>query len=150
MRAKLKYDKMLVYITLYKKGQKLKRLVINIKNNIFAQATEYALLQTGDFMVESVLSDSAEDICEACVAYSASILFMDVSKTPACILEKRLKTTAMVKKRLLNIKVALFCDSNANPDIAEQVKNAKATGQIDAFFYESVTANYLVDTLDSL
>ena len=128
----------------------MKKLIININNSLFAQATQDSLLKTGDFMVERVLSNKAEDISEACFAFNANLLFMDVSRNPVCGLEQRLKTIATVKKCLPFIKTALFCDSNSDPDIAEQVKTAKAIGQIDAFFYEIVTANYLVDALDSL
>lgn len=119
-----------------------------IRNNLFAQAAECELLKTGDFLVERVLSDNAEDVCAACVAFFANVLFMDVS--PECILKKRIEAINAVKKRLPDIKVALFCDSNADPETAAKVKNAKAIGQIDAFFYESVTANYLADALESL
>ena len=128
----------------------MKKLIININNSLFAQATQASLLKTGDFMVERVLSYKSEDISEACFAFGADILFMDVSRNPSCVLEKRIETIIMAKKRLSKLKIALFCDSNSDPDIAERVKSEKAIGQIDVFFYESVKENYLVDALDSL
>ena len=47
-------------------------------------------------------------------------------------------------------RIALLCDEVADPDLEEQVMHARRFGRIDAFFYASVTANYLIAALEAL
>jgi hypothetical protein len=51
---------------------------------------------------------------------------------------------------LPNCKIVLLCDENSAPDIAREVMIAKKDGLIDAFFYSSVTAKYLIAALSAL
>ena len=44
----------------------------------------------------------------------------------------------------------MLCDNVSDPEIAQKVKQAKETGLIDVFFYESVQTDYLCDVVDSL
>jgi hypothetical protein len=43
-----------------------------------------------------------------------------------------------------------LCDENSAPDNAKDVMLAKKDGKIDAFFYTSVTQNYLLAALEAL
>ena len=65
-------------------------------------------------------------------------------------LEKRLESGEQVRRLLPDCRIALLCDEVADPDLAEQVMHARRFGRIDAFFYASVTANYLIAALEAL
>ena len=65
-------------------------------------------------------------------------------------LNRRIETARKVRKALPKCKIALLCDENADPDIAEKVKDAKMMGLIDGFFYSSVTGEYISAALDAL
>ena len=56
------------------------------------------------------------------------------------------------KSKFVNpeLKIALLCDNVSNKDDAYKIKCAKEEKKIDAFFYESVTSDYLADVIDSL
>ncbi len=55
-----------------------------------------------------------------------------------------------VKEFCEGIKVALFCDEVAYPEVAKKVMRAKQCGQIEEFYYTSVSIEYMVDSLDAL
>ena len=55
-----------------------------------------------------------------------------------------------LKNKLPDCKIVLLCDENSAPDIARRVMLAKKEGLIDAFFYSSVTAKYLIAALSAL
>lgn len=54
-----------------------------------------------------------------------------------------------LKKSVPECKIAVFCDETAYPGQAREVIRAKQTGKTDAFFYASVTAEYLTAAPDS-
>lgn len=129
---------------------KVKNIVIGIGNVLFADAIGIALKGTADFRVKLASADDSESIAMTAEAVNADILLLDVSQRTGALLDDRLKMVAEIKKMLPNVKTAILCDSNSAPSVAASVKSAKQLGMIDAFFYESVTANYLVDAIDSL
>ena len=55
-----------------------------------------------------------------------------------------------LRQELPGCKMALLCDETAYPELAREVMRVKQTGQIDAFFYASVTAEYLAAALDAI
>ena len=55
-----------------------------------------------------------------------------------------------LRRELPGCKMVLLCDETAYPELARDVMRAKQAGKIDAFFYASVTAEYLTAALDSL
>lgn len=128
----------------------MKNLVISLQNVLLGEAVEAAFSHTADFRVERVPSSDNKNVVITAEAVNADILLMDVSRNSAASLAARLNTAEAVRKILPDIKVAILCDSNSDPNIAADVKSAKQLGKINVFFYESVTANYLVDALDSL
>lgn len=77
-------------------------------------------------------------------------LLMEVTGYTPWRLEERLSIRDMVKKDSADCKVILIVDDVSEPQIAENVKNAKQSGLIDAFLFTSTTENYLVAVMDSL
>ena len=127
----------------------MKRVVLAIKNGLISEAVTLALKRAG-FAVEKAVTQSASQILLACEAVYAELLVMDVTRTGDGTFDLRMQTVKSVKAQNPDIKVALLCDKVSDAYIADKVKSAKETGAIDAFFYESVPSDYLVDALDAL
>ena len=118
----------------------MKRVVLAIKNGLISEAVTLALKRAG-FAVEKAVTQSASQILLACEA-----VYAELDGT----FDLRMQTVKSVKAQNPDIKVALLCDKVSDAYIADKVKSAKETGAIDAFFYESVPSDYLVDALDAL
>ena len=127
----------------------MKNLVICIKNRLLAESIEIAFLKQA-YRVERVGSFELQKILSACEAVKADVLLMDVSRTYGNTLEMKLDTVKQIKAEFPDLKVAVFCDTRSDEAIADKVKTAKQAGQIDGFYFESVTADYLVASIDSL
>lgn len=128
----------------------MKNLVLNIKNRLLAESIEMAFLKQADYRVERVGSFELQKILSACEAVKADVLLMDVSRTYGNTLEMKLDTVRQIKAQFPDLKVAVICDTTSDEAIADKVKTAKQAGQIDGFYFESVTADYLVASIDSL
>ncbi len=55
-----------------------------------------------------------------------------------------------MRETLPRCKIAMIVDDENYPDTADAVKNEKANGNIDAFFYASSGLGYLIDAISSL
>ena len=75
---------------------------------------------------------------------------MDVTRSGDGTFDMRMNTVKEIRRRNPETKIALLCDKVSDAAIADKVKCAKEEGAIDAFFYESVPSDYLVDALDAL
>ena len=128
----------------------MKNLVLNVKNRLLAESIEMAFLKQADYRVERVCSFELQKILSACEAVKADVLLMDVSRTYGNTLEMKLDTVRQIKAEFPELKVAVICDTTSDEAIADKVKTAKQSGQIDGFYFESVTADYLVASIDSL
>lgn len=128
----------------------MKNLVLNVKNRLLAESIEMAFLKQADYRVERVGSFELQKILSACEAVKADVLLMDVSRTYGNTLEMKLDTVRQIKAQFPDLKVAVICDTTSDEAIADKVKTAKQAGQIDGFYFESVTADYLVASIDSL
>jgi hypothetical protein len=65
-------------------------------------------------------------------------------------MDRRLIEAKELRSLLPQCRIAFLCDENSSPEIAREVMIAKKDGYIDAFFYSSVTAKYLVAALDAI
>ena len=82
--------------------------------------------------------------------FSADLVLMEVSYSSATSVETRLREVKELRKAVPSCKIVFLCDENSAPDIARDVTMAKKDGQIDSFFYSSVTTKYLLAALSSL
>lgn len=137
-------------MTIAEGGSVVKNIVVSIQNVLLAESVILALKKTGNFRLERVLQDRISDTEKICESVHAELLLMEVTRTKDTTLEKRLLICKNVKRKISDCKIALLCDENADPELADQVKQAKQLRQIDAFFYESVTSDYLTAALDAL
>ena len=130
--------------------ESMKNIVVCIGNGLLSEAIIEMLQGSGVFKPFRVLVHNKTDIVADCEALSADILLVDVSYASGATFDTRVKEAKQVKKKIPLCKIVMLCDENASPDIARQVANSKKDGVIDAFFFSSVTANYLTAALATL
>ena len=122
--------------------------LVYMQNNLLLGGISHALKERGEILVEHVTK--AEDLPQIAKTLGAFLVLMEISKAPQ---HSFLECMAIVQKiRLfsLPVKIAFLVDENSDTAMAEQCKEAKKEGQIDAFFYASVSGEYLSAALDSL
>ena len=102
------------------------------------------------FFAEKSLSQLPDKVAMACDVFFADVLLMDAGRAAENSFERRMETVRCVRKNNPSLKTGLLCDNVSDPEIARKVKQAKETGLIDVFFYESVQTDYLCDVVDSL
>lgn len=127
----------------------MKRVIVAMQNTLVGEVVAYSLKKR-DMLVENSRCDSPESVANVCVAFLADVLFMDVTRFGGGGLENRLQTAEVVKNSSPNVKVCLVCDKVSDAELAYKVANAKAMGQIDAFFYQSVPSDYIADVVSTL
>lgn len=128
----------------------MKNIVVSMRNTLLAESIVRELRETGNFRPEKIFPNRISDIIPVCKALRADVLVMEVGRPPDYSLEDRLAIVEALNRVLPECKTALICDENADPEIADRVKIVKQDGRIDAFFYASVTASYLMAMLDTL
>ena len=126
-------------------------VVISMANRLLSGAMIKYLRERGELMPLRVIDDKgAEEPYATCMAHDASHLLMEVTKVSPFTLKERLATAREVRASLPRCKIALLCDDLADPDTAEQIKEAKKHDLVDGFFYSSVSGEYLAASLDAM
>jgi len=129
----------------------LKIVVISMMNRLLSGAVIKYLRERGELMPIRLTDCNKEnEPYITCKSHNADILLMEVMRVPPFTLEERLRTAKQIRIELPECKLVLLCDENADPDMAEAVKEAKKQGFIDSFFYSSVSGEYLSAMLDAL
>ena len=129
----------------------MKRIAVSIRNRVFSESVMMMLLQTGDFRPIRIPSQPPDMILLECQSANPEIVLMDVTPAPPeTTIAGRLKLIERLRLQLPYCKMVMLCDEVAYPQLARDVMRAKQSGQIDAFFYASVTAEYLTAALDAL
>lgn len=129
----------------------MERIVVSIQNGLLAEAITAALNDSGEFQPFRIsVGSKRDDVVTSCEMFSADLVLMEVSYSSATSVETRLREVKNLRKALPECKIVFLCDENSAPDIAREVTLAKKDGQIDSFFYSSVTTKYLLAALASL
>lgn len=128
----------------------MKNIVISMQNSLLSGAIARALSERGQFRCQQVAPGRMQEIASVCKTLAADVLLMEVNRFPAAMLEKRLETGTQVRRCCPGCRIVLLCDEVADPELAEQVLRARQAGQIDGFFYASVTAGYLSAALEAM
>ena len=128
----------------------MKKVLVSIKNELLGEAAIRTLKECGEFAVDRIAPDPAESIPDQFGLTDADICLMEISYLPGTTLNQRLNEIHNLRSRNPECKVVILCDDTATPEIARKVTQLKKDHVIDAFFYTSVTANYLISTLVSL
>lgn len=129
----------------------VKRIAVSMQNRVFAESVMLMLQRSGEFRPVRIAAGPSERALRECIAAQPEILLMDVTPTsPATDLAGRMQLIEGMRREQPGCKVAILCDETAHPTLAREVMRAKQAGRIDAFFYASVTAEYLTAALDSI
>lgn len=128
----------------------MRKIVVSIRNGLLSEAIVRALKNCGEFLPYQVSPEIRTSIPAHCKAICADILLMEVSYTPGTTAETRLSEIRQLHCSIPGCKVVLLCDDQSAPEIACKVTQLKKDRLIDAFFYTSVSENYLLSTLASL
>ena len=120
-----------------------------MQSRLYAKAIRRLLVQELD-NYQVVISKSPSETAKQCKLLHPYALLMEVTGYTPWRLEERLSIREMVKKDSADCKIILIVDDVSEPQLAENVKNAKQSGLIDAFLFTSTTENYLVAVMDSL
>ena len=128
----------------------MKNVVISAGNGLLSDAIAGALRRSGQFRCQSVPPERARDLAGVCRGCRCDVLLMEVSRLPGATLPERLTAGDAAHRLVPACRVALLCDEVADPELAQQVMQARQRGRIDAFFYASVTEAYLTAALEAL
>ena len=128
----------------------MKNIIISMQNILLSEAIARSFAETGEFRIEQILPGKTADTLSLCCAMQAEVLLMEVSHLEAYTLESRLALIDDVRRKIPGCKVALLCDENSDDNLARRVKIARQDHKIDAFFYTSVTPNYLTAAVEAL
>ena len=127
----------------------MKKIVLDMQSRLYAKAIRRLLVQELD-NYQVVISKSPNETTKQCKLLQPYALLMEVTGYTPWRLEERLSIRDVVKKDSADCKIILIVDDVSEPELAENVKNAKQSGLIDAFLFTSTTENYLVAVMDSL
>lgn len=128
----------------------MRKIVVSIQNGLLAEALTSLLGNSGEFEPYRIAVDKRKCAVSACMACNADIVLMEVTQAVHTTLEARLNEGKQIRQMVPGCKIVLLCDENVSPEIAREVVAAKKSGQIDAFYYSSLTGNYLVTALYAL
>ena len=128
----------------------MKKIGISIQNGLLAEGIIRMLHENGEFQPFRITSQKKNSVVSNCLLQGADILLAEVSYANGATTEGRLSEAKALRAEKPECKIAFLCDENSSPEIAKAVMTAKKDGIIDAFFYSSVTAKYLVAALDAI
>ncbi len=128
----------------------MKKIIVSTHNRLLAESITKMLAESGEFIPFRVVVEKNSDATTHCKTLQPDLLLAEVSYYSGTSLEKRLAEAKEIRKSMPSCKLVLLCDENSAPDIAKEVMCAKKDGKIDAFFYTSVTQNYLLAALQSM
>ncbi len=128
----------------------MRRVVVSIQNGLLAEALTKLLESSGEFEPYPSTVDGKNRTVQTCVACAADIVLMEVTRVQITALETRLNEGKQIRQLVPGCKIVLLCDEKVSPDIANAVIEAKRSGQIDAFYYSSLTGKYLMAALYAL
>ena len=128
----------------------MRRIIVNIQNGLLGEALTKLLENSGEFEPYRIMVDESSRLPQACVAFRPDIVLMEVTWVPGTALDTRLQEGKQIRHLLPDCKIVLLCDEKVSPEIARNVIEAKRSGDIDAFYYSSLTGKYLLAALYAL
>ena len=128
----------------------MRRIVVSIQNGLLAEGLTEMLKQSGEFEPYRVAVDKKKRTVPACMACSPDLVLMEVSQADGSTMPERMAEVAQLRLIVPNCRIVFLCDENISPEIARNVVAIKKNRQIDAFYYSSVTAKYLIAALYAL
>ena len=128
---------------------RLRQIVLDLQSGLYARALRRTLVQELEGC-NIVISKTPRDTVGECRVVRPYALLMEVTGYSPWRLPERLDTCHWVRHNARECKLVLLVDDNADRMLAQQVKEAKKEGLIDAFLFTSATESYLAAVMDSL
>ena len=126
----------------------LKTIVMCIPNTLLSGGlSKYLQEETGNRIYTE---DDTEKLADTCAVVEAEVLLAEARNYAPYRVDDWLKIWQNVKMRQPVCKFALVVDETTFPDTARCVRQARSDGMIDAFFFESVSGEYVTAVIDSL
>lgn len=122
------------------------RIVVNCQNFMFSDMIRRTL-RTGDFNVTVV--ENPDNVIAEFNNTAANIVLLEVTGYTPWKLSERMELRRLIRKTDPDCRIVFMVDEKAEPEIAEQIKQAKMDGLIDQFVYSSISASYLKAVLES-
>ncbi len=126
----------------------MRNIVVSIPNNLLSGGLCLYLQKEPGFRV--FREDRLEQLTDTCVAAGADVLLAEVRHYFPYTVANWLTRSGAVKEQLPQCRIAFVVDENSSPEVAEEVKRAKGKGLIDAFFYGTVSGEYVTAVVGSL
>lgn len=128
---------------------RLRTVVLDLQSSLYASAIRRSLVQElTDYQV--VISKTPQDTAGECRVLQPYALLMEVTGYTPWKLAERLRLRDEVRASAPACKIILIVDEVADRALADEVKQAKQEGRIDAFLFASATERYLAAFMDSL
>lgn len=127
----------------------MKRVIVAVQNTLVCEVIAYSH-KKHDMLVEKAADNTPSGVANMCGAFLANVLVADVTRFGGGSFDNRIKTADEAKKVNPKIKVCFVCDNVSDEELSYKVANAKAMGQIDAFFYQSVPSDYIADVISTM
>ncbi len=127
------------------------KIVLDMQNELYAEAVKKALLDSGlGFVVFT--SEKPEGTVTLCHACSANVLLMEIDQSKTRNLSERLKILDGLKNKCSeqNCKTLFLVDEKTDDTLAADVRQAVKDKLVDNFVYTSVSASYLAGVIDTL
>lgn len=132
-----------------KGGALLRKIVVDMQNRLFSDALVKILNESG-FSFNTYHSEDPEKIVDLCQLVEADILILEVTNYSPWTFEERICLRNQIALLLPDCKIVFLVDEKTDPDLSNQVRQAKKDGQIHNFIYGSVSASYLSAIIDAL
>ena len=128
----------------------MEKVVVSIHNGLVAEAITKILTDSGEYMPIRVPVGGRVDLVAECRKHCPDMIISEVAFSWGTSVAVRLKEAKQIRETMPDCKIVFLCDENSVPDMARSVMLAKKDGLIDAFFYSSVTAKYILAAIQSL
>ncbi len=126
-----------------------KTILLYLRNGLILDGVVSLLTRKNSHIM--IIEERNTDLFDCTVEiHKPQIIVVEVRNSSPYTLTEWLNRLEKAKKTLPNLKSAVIVDDETYPQTAEMVKNERAAGTIDAFFYSSSGLNYLVDSIEVL
>lgn len=127
----------------------MKKIILDIQSALHARNMERMLMQELEDC-QVVVSESPDATAEWCKTHRPDVLLMEVKAYSPWMFTERMAIRKKVKQALSDCRIILFVDDENDSDLAENVRQAKRAGLIDAFLFGSVSETYFASVIDSV
>ena len=126
----------------------MKNIVLSIPNALLSEALARFLREKAGYCVYQ--EDNPQKLADMCAIVDADVLLCETRDYAPYTGEDWRDIYRAVKKRQAACRLALVVDEAAFPQAALRAQQARSDGVIDAFFFESVSCEYIAAVIDRL